>query len=229
MQTRTTMTGIAKRAAAVVAAGLVADGMRVGLGTGSTMRFVLEALAAGGVRFVGVPTSSATEATARRLGLALAELDGPLDLAIDGADEVERRTLRLVKGLGGALLREKIVAETSRRFVVVADASKLVDSLGTRTPVPVEVERFGHVETARRIASLSGAPVLRRGGDGAAFVTDGGHLVYDCFFGAIGDPFTLERRLRAIAGVIGTGLFLGAVEQAVIGAEDGSVEVLHGH
>ena len=224
------MTDLAKQAIAAPAASLVQDGMRVGLGTGSTMRFVLEALAAlvrdRGLRFTGIPTSQATATLAQQLGLTLAGLDGALDLAIDGADEIERGTLRLVKGLGGALLREKIVAESSRRFVVVAGDDKLVDRLGTRAKLPVEVEPFGHFALAPRLAATGCVPTLRRAADGEAFVTDGGHFVYDCAFGAIGDPFTLERRLRAMAGVIGTGLFLGPVEQALIGHADGSVSVL---
>jgi ribose 5-phosphate isomerase A len=162
---------------------------------------------------------------ARQSGLALTELDGVLDLAIDGADEVEIGTFRLIKGLGGALLREKIIAESSRRFVVVATADKLVERLGKHVPLPVEVSRFGELATARRLAALGAAALVRRGADGAAFITDGGNLIYDCGFGPIPDPFTLERRLRAIAGVLGTGLFLGPVEQALIGKDDGGVEV----
>ena len=223
------MTSVAKRAAGEAAAALVESGMVVGLGSGTTMRFAIEALAVRvreqGLRFVGVPTSVAAGALARQLGLALTELDGVLDLAIDGADEVEVGTFRLIKGLGGALLREKIVAESSRRFVAVATADKLVERLGKHVPVPVEVSRFGELATVRRLAALGAAPVLRRGADGAAFVTDGGNLIYDCGFGPIGDPSTLERRLRAIAGVLGTGLFLGPVEQALIGKDDGGVEV----
>jgi ribose 5-phosphate isomerase A len=166
---------------------------------------------------------------ARGLGLTLVELDGSLELAIDGADEVEHGTLHLIKGLGGALLREKVVAQASRRFVVVASPEKLVERLGMRTPVPVEVARFGHLATARRLAALGSVAKLRQGADGAPFVTDGGNLVYDCAFGGIGDPVSLERRLRAVAGVLGTGLFLGPVEQVLIGEDDGNVrQVRHG-
>jgi ribose 5-phosphate isomerase A len=227
------MTDVAKRAAAVAAAALVQSGMVVGLGSGSTMRFAIEALAAKlrdeGLRFVGVPTSVAVAASARALGISLTELDGPVDLAIDGADEIERGTMRLIKGLGGALLREKIVVESSRRFVVVANSEKLVERLGTRAPVPVEVTRFGHLATARRLAALGAEAALRRGADRAPFVTDGGNFVYDCGFGAIGDPFTLELGLRGVAGVLCTGLFLGAVEQAFVGMDDGTVQVQRGH
>lgn len=218
----------AKRAAGEAAALLVEDGMRVGLGTGSTMKHVVAALGQRGLRIVGVPTSVETETQARALGIALDEPNAtPIDLAIDGADEVEIGTLRLIKGLGGALLREKIVARSSRRFVIVADASKKVARLGDRAPLPVEVARYGHLSTAAGIAGLGGAPKLRMRADGTPFVTDGGNLVYDCAgFAPILDPFTLERALHAIAGVVETGLFLMRVEQVVIATESGAIEVL---
>lgn len=220
----------AKRAAGEAAALLVEDGMRVGLGTGSTMRHVVAALGRRALRIVGVPTSVETETQARALGIALDEPNSrPIDLAIDGADEVEIGTLRLIKGLGGALLREKIVAQTSRRFVIVADASKKVDRLGDRAPLPVEVVRYGHLATASRIGELGGAPILRMGAEGIPFVTDGGNLVYDCRgFAPILDPFTLQRALHAIAGVVETGLFLMRVEQAVIATESGAIETMTG-
>ncbi len=220
----------AKRAAAEAAAALVEDGMRVGLGSGSTVRHLVLALGARvreGLRIVAVPSSEATAALAREQGIPLVELDAALDLDIDGADEVETGTLRLIKGLGGALLREKIVAEASRRFVVVADTAKVVTVLGEKAPLPVEVVRFGHAATARRLAELGGAPVLRPGPDGAPFVTDGGNLIYDCAgFAPIRDPFTLQRQVRAIAGAVETGLFIDRAEQAIIGAADGSVSVM---
>jgi len=217
-----------KHAAGEAAAALVEDGMVVGLGTGTTMHHAVAALGLRKLRIVGVPTSRDTEALARQLGIALSEPgEVPIDLALDGADEVETGTLRLIKGHGGALLREKIVAEASRRFVVVADASKIVTRLGSLAPLPVEVEQFGHVATARRIAELGSKPVLRVGADGKPVLTDGGNFVLDCAgFAPILDPFTLERSLRAIAGVIGTGLFMTAVEQVLVGNDDGSVQVL---
>ena len=222
----------AKRAAAEAAARLVEDGMMVGLGSGSTVRYLIEALGRRvreeGLRVVGVPTSTETDALALTHGITLAEPDGtPVALAIDGADEVERGTLRLIKGLGGALLREKIVAEAASRFVVIADASKVVERLGERSPLPVEVVRFGHAATARRLADLGGRPVLRRVSGGAVFVSDGGNVIYDCAgFAPIRDPFTLQRDLRAIAGVVETGLFANHTECALIGTADGSVTVL---
>ena len=172
----------------------------------------------------GVATSVRTEEQARGLGIPLTDFASVtgLDLAIDGADEVEAGTLRLIKGLGGALLREKIVAEAARRFVVVADASKVVKRLGEHAPVPVEVARFGHEMTARRLSGLAGRPVLRRGADGAPFVTDNGNLIYDCHIGPIGESKSLDIALGSIAGVVGHGLFLEGVEQAIIGEPDES-------
>jgi ribose 5-phosphate isomerase A len=221
----------AKRAAAEAAAALVQDGMLVGLGSGSTAKHVVVALGRRvreGLRIVGIPTSTETAALALANGITLAELATErIDLTIDGADEVERGTLRLIKGLGGALLREKIIAESSRRFVVVADATKVVATLGERSPLPVEVVRFGQGATARRLAELGGRPLLRRDAGGQPFVTDGGNVIFDCAgFAPIRDPFTLQRELRAIAGVVETGLFIDRAEQALIGAPDGSVRVM---
>ncbi len=221
----------AKRAAGEAAAALVESGMTVGLGTGSTVRFLVEALGRRvreeGLRITGVPTSLATAAQATGLGIPLADPDGPLDLAIDGADEVERGTLRLIKGLGGALLREKIVAQLARRFVVVADSSKLVTRLGEHAPLPVEVTQFGLAATTRRVAEAGGRPVLRLTRDGKPLVTDGGNFILDCAgFAPIDDPFTLTRTLRAIAGVIETGLFLQIATEALIARPDGGIERL---
>ncbi len=222
----------AKRAAGEAAAALVETGMRVGLGTGSTAKFLVDALGRRmreeGFRIEGVPTSEATAEQARALGIPLGEPDGrTIDLAIDGADEIEEGTLRLIKGLGGALLREKIVQQSSRRFVVVGDPSKRVAVLGSHAPLPVEVVRYGRAATTLRIAALGGAPVLRAARDGAPFVTDGGNVILDCpGFAPIRDPFTLQRRLFAIAGVVETGLFLDCAEQAILGQDDGSVVVM---
>lgn len=220
----------AKQAAGEAAAALVEDGMLLGLGTGSTVRYVVEALGRRvreGLRITGVPTSVATATQATALGIELADPEHPIDLAIDGADEVERGTLRLIKGLGGALLREKIVAQLARRFVVVADSGKVVTVLGERAPLPVEVTRFGLAATTRRVGEAGGRPVLRSGKDGEAFVTDGGNLILDCAgFAPIADPFTLGRTLRAIAGVIETGLFLEIATEALIAHPDGRIETL---
>ncbi len=221
------MSDAGKRAAAEAAAALVQDGMRLGLGTGSTMMFVLDALAAriaaDGIEVVGVPTSERTAARARELGISLAELsDLPeLDLALDGADEVATGSLALIKGLGGALLREKIVVEAARRFVVVADDSKIVTRLGEHAPLPVEVVVFANRVTARRLAALGLRPELRTAG-AAPYKTDNGNLIYDCRgVDAIDDVAALERSVAGIAGVVETGLFLGRAEQAIIGTGDG--------
>ena len=220
----------ARQAAAAAAVALVEDGMRLGLGTGRTMELVLRVLAgriaAEGLRVTGIPTSEATASRARALGIVLVEPGAPCDLALDGADQIERGSLRLIKGGGGALLREKIVAESARRFVVVADAAKVVGRLGEGFALPVEVVKFGVEATARRLAALGGAPVVRRR-DGVAVTTDNGNLVLDCpGFAPIRDPFTLERSLRAVAGVVATGLFLLPVERVLVGHDDGTVEVL---
>ena len=226
---------IGKKAAAEAAVSLVEDGMTLGLGTGSTVAFALDALArriqAEGLRIRGVPTSEQTAARARALGIALTDLAAvpELDLAIDGADEVEEASLCLIKGHGGALLREKIVASSARRFVVIVDESKVVPRLGTRMSLPVEVVRFAHVATARRLERLAGPAVLRPGADGAPFITDNGNVIYDVQSrGPIADPAALERDLDAIVGVVESGLFTRGVERAIVGAADGAVRTLDG-
>lgn len=224
---------VAKQAAATAAASLVQTGMVVGLGTGTTAAFLLEALAAriqeGRLRITGVPTSQRTAAEAVRLGIPLTDLtaDIRVDLAIDGADEVEAGKLNLIKGLGGALLREKIVACAAQRFVVIADRSKCVERLGDHAPLPVEVVSYGHEVTARRLADLGGTPVLRRNSTGAPFVTDGGNLLYDCRgFAPIDDPLGLDTRLGTTVGVVETGLFTAIATEAYIGDVSGAVQIL---
>lgn len=218
-----------KRAAAEAAVALVASGMRLGLGTGSTAHLVVETLSRRvreeGLEVVCVPTSEATAEQARSLGIPLTELAAveALDLAIDGADEVERGSLALIKGLGGALLREKMIAQAARRFVIVVDPSKVVERLGTHVPLPVEVVRFAHEATARR---LPGRPVLRRAADGAPFVTDNGNHIYDLHLGAILDAPALDAALKTVAGVVEHGLFLHGVEQVIVGLPGGGVQVL---
>jgi len=223
----------AKRAAAEAAAVLVRDGMVLGLGTGTTAALWLEALArrvrAEGLRVVGVPTSHRTAADAVRLGIPLIDLTAEvrIDLAIDGADEIELGSLTLIKGLGGALLREKIVASAARRLVIIADGSKEVERLGQIAPVPVEVVSYGHEVTARRLGELGGKPVLRRDAAGAAFITDGGNILYDCAgFAPIRDPAALQARLDATVGVIESGLFVGLAAEALVGDSDGAVRIL---
>ena len=219
-----------KRAAAERAAEWIRDGMTLGLGTGSTVRHLLDVIAerraAGqwsGV--VGVPTSEDTAQRAGRLGIPLATLEQRprVDLTIDGADEVDPQ-LRLIKGLGAALLREKIVAAASRELVIVADESKVVDRLGTKAPLPVEVDPFGAAIQPDFLRSLGAEPVLRVR-DGSPVVTDGGNRIYDCRFpGGIADPEALEARLALRPGVIESGLFLGMATAVVI-AGAGGVQV----
>lgn len=215
-----------KRAAAARAVEEVADGMVVGLGSGSTAEIAVELLAARRPRIVGVPTSERTAQLARTLGLALASLDEhpQLDLVIDGADQVERGTLNLVKGLGGALLREKIVASAARRMIVMVDDSKLVDRLGGRTPVPVEIVAFGWRSTIGRLERMGLRPVVR-GGTGHPFVTDGGNHIADCAIAAIDDAARLDRELSGLVGVIETGLFIGLASRVIVAGGRG-VEVI---
>jgi len=218
-----------KKAAAEWAATLVEDGMVVGLGTGSTASLILEPLAARirqGLRIVGIPTSARTAEQARGLGIPLSTLadHARVDLTIDGADEVEIGTLNVIKGRGGALLREKIVASASARLGIRSDESKLVDRLG-RGAVPVEVVPFEWQSTARRIESLGASPALRLRPDGGAFVTEGGHYILDCAFGPISSAGSLDRELNGIVGVVEHGLFLGLADQVGVGRA-GGVEVL---
>ncbi len=210
------------------AAASVMSGMRVGLGTGSTvahfLRYLGARLARGELTGVaGVPTSVRTEATARRLGIPLGTLSelGPLDLTVDGADEVDPR-LNLVKGRGGALLREKMVAQASRRFIAVVDETKLVGRLGERAPVPVEAVPFEFDVHLAWLSAQGAEPKVRMNGGGGAYRTDNGNLIIDCrFSGGIGDPAALERKLARRAGLVESGLFLGMAEEVVVAGSDG--------
>ena len=220
-----------KRDAAERAVEAVEDGMVLGLGTGSTATLAIEALGRrvqGGLDVIGIPTSEATAALARRLGIKLTDFAShdTIDLTIDGADAVDRTTLHLIKGLGGALLREKIVASASRRMLVMVDESKLAAPFGGHCPVPVEITRFGWQSTERRLAALDGAPKLRHGPDGQPLITDGGNFILDCAFGAIADAAALEARIKALVGVIETGLFINLATEVIIAAP-GGVSVLH--
>lgn len=218
----------AKRAAGEAAAALVTSGMRLGLGTGSTAdeatRAIGRRLNAGALRdVVAVTTSRSTEALAAALGIrcaSLAEVPS-LDLAIDGADEVAPG-LDLIKGLGAALVREKIVAQAAERFVVVADASKRVDRLGRRAPLPIAVLPFAWQAHLAAIRDLGADPSLRLGADGEAIVTDDGLLIIDARFpDGIGDPPGIEAALRSRPGIVATGLFLGMADLALIAGPDG--------
>jgi ribose 5-phosphate isomerase A len=223
-----------KRAAAARAVSLVSAGMRLGLGTGSTAAHFVDLLAErarSGLDIICVPTSEATRLQAERQGLRLTTLDDVphLDLTVDGADEIDR-DLRLIKGGGGALLREKIVAHASARMIVIADRSKLVGELGA-FPLPIEVVPFGLAATRMAIEAeasrlgLAGTVALRKDAAGRPYLTDGGHYILDAAFGAIGDPVALSSRLGDIPGVVEHGLFLGLAQGAII-AGSGNLTIL---
>jgi ribose 5-phosphate isomerase A len=222
-----------KQMAARAAAAMVPDGAVVGLGSGSTAELMVQELAARvrqeGLRVRGVPTSERTRALAEGLGIPLLDLnDAPaLDLSIDGADEVTLPGLALVKGRGGALLREKLVATASRLRITIVDAAKLVTVLGEHHPLPVEVVPFGWAQTARRLAALGCQPVRRAaagedaGARSAPFLTDGAHYILDCATGPIADPAALAQAIKEQVGVVEHGLFVGMTERVVAGGPDG--------
>ena len=201
-----------KKQAGDAAAMLVEDGMVVGLGTGSTARFAISAIgrrvAEEGLRILGIPTSDRTaeQARAEKIPLTTFAEHTQIDLTIDGADEVLPGPLYLIKGHGGALLREKIVASASKRMAVVADDTKLVKRLGELVSVPVEVVPFGWQVTARKLEELGGTPTLRLGADQKPFVTDGGHYILNCAFGAMDDPKETAHHLDHVVGLVEHGL-----------------------
>ena len=220
-----------KKAAAEKAVEQVKSGMVLGLGTGSTARYAVEKIGqlwqAGHLKdIVGVPTSEGTATLARQYGLPLATLDEQptLDLVIDGADEVDPE-LNLIKGLGGALLREKMVVMAAERFVVVVDESKLVEKLGTHAPLPVEVVQFGWKTQGRWLEQLGCQPA-RRGGDEEPYVTDNCNYIIDCTFPyGIDDPAALSAVLRARIGLVEHGLFLRMASQVIVARAEG-VQIL---
>ncbi len=220
-----------KRQAAAMALTNVRPGMRLGLGTGSTARHFVDLLGekvAAGFDCICVPTSEVTARQALSLNIPLSDLEtlDRLDLTVDGADEIDP-DLNLIKGAGGALLREKIVAAASDAMVVIADDSKLVPALGPRFPLPIEVNRFGLGATQRAVADImarhgaQGPLRLRETAPGSPFVTDGGHLLLDAFFGRISQPEALSRDLLDIAGVVQHGLFLKMCKTAYVATPDG--------
>jgi ribose 5-phosphate isomerase A len=222
----------AKEAAGRAAAELVRDGMVVGLGTGSTVQHTLERLAervrAERLALRGVPTSLDTERKARALGIPLVGLDEveAIDLTLDGADEIDAR-FDMIKGGGGALLREKVVAALSRREVIVVDRTKVVARLGVRFALPVEVVPFARAAVARRIAALGAGWTLRMRTAEEVALTDNGNEILDCRFpGGIADTAALERTLDEIPGVVESGLFVGLAHALLIGGDDGRVEML---
>lgn len=210
------------------AAKLVESGMVVGLGSGSTALQFVAALGrrieTEGLRIVGVPTSEQTEAFARSVKIPLSTLSEytELDLDVDGADEIELGTLYLIKGHGGALLREKVVAAASKRMAVIGDESKLVERLGSRFSVPVEVIQFGWQVTQKRLAALGSKPLLRADkNSGKPFTTDGGNFIVDCDFGPMANPKEVAHHLDHVTGAVEHGLFLGFVWEAVVCGHNG--------
>jgi ribose 5-phosphate isomerase A len=202
------------------AAALVKDGDVVGLGTGSTAYFTVIALGErvkAGLKIVGIPTSVKTADLARTVGIPLTTLDEnpALDITIDGADELDAQ-LRLVKGGGGALLREKVVATASKKMVVIADSAKVVSVLG-KFPLPVEVVAFARAVVEKKIAALGGSPKLRAKADGSPYITDNGNQILDCSFGQIKDPPALALALSNTPGIVEHGLFIGIASVAFIG------------
>jgi ribose 5-phosphate isomerase A len=211
-------------------AALVPDNALLGLGSGTTAEAVIHALGervGQGCSFSGVPTSKRTAEVAGSLGIKLIELDAidRLDLGIDGADEISPE-LHLVKGRGGALLHEKLVALACDRFIIVAASEKLVDQLGTRLPLPVEVVPFGWKHTSEHLAEIGMKPVLRTSDEGLPFVSDGGHYILDCGTDPIGDPEWLAVALKLEPGVVDHGLFIGMATEAITIDQTGDIHVL---
>jgi ribose 5-phosphate isomerase A len=217
-----------KAAAGALAAASVSPGMKLGLGTGSTVAFFLDSLA-NRVRegelpgIIGVPTSIWTQERATQLGIPLGTLEevGSLDLTVDGADDVDS-ALELIKGLGGALLREKMVAQATDKLIIIVDESKLVQKLGARSPLPVEVVPFAWQSHLPHLTRLGAEPILRIGPEGSPVSTDNGNLILDCRFPhGIDDPPALEAELAGRAGVVESGLFLGMANEVLVGGAEG--------
>ena len=214
-----------KRAAAAAAVEQVADGMILGLGSGSTAQLAVEELGKRvhqGLRVIGVSTSEKTADQARQLGISLSTLaEYPkLDLTIDGADEAQPGPLSLIKGGGGNLLREKIIASASRRLTIVVDQTKVVEKLGAH-PLPIEVVPFGWQSTEQRLLALGAKPVLRTNAGGSTYLTDGGHYILDCSFGLIQKPEELAKALDDVVGVVEHGLFIGLASQVLVAGPEG--------
>lgn len=210
------------------AATFVTNGMIVGLGTGSTANYLLHALAGrvkNGLEFTGVPTSEQTQKLAEQLGIRVIDLNDAveIDIAIDGADEVSD-DLNLMKGGGGAMLKEKMVAYSARKFVVLADETKMVRQLG-KYPLPVEVVQFGWRKVQQQIGALGCKKVTLRERNGSVLVSDEGHYIIDCEFETISDPQSLNEKIRSIPGVVETGLFINIAESVLVGYRDGTTRL----
>ena len=216
----------AKQAAAYKAVAHIKNGMIVGLGTGSTAFWAIQYLAEKvqqGLRITAIATSAETEKIARECGIAVAELDtvDHIDIDIDGADELDGE-MNLIKGGGGALLREKIVAAASREFIVIADDSKRVEILG-KFPLPVEIVSFGWRHTAAKLVALGCHTSLRQR-DAKTFITDNGNYILDCHFSSIPDPSALEQQINNIPGVVESGLFVKMAGRVIVGYSDGTAK-----
>lgn len=214
-----------KEVAAREAVKYVEDGMVVGLGSGSTAKIAIKLLGEmveAGVNIVGIPTSKESEDLGRRAGILIGELKARsvVDITIDGADEVDP-DMNLVKGLGGALVREKIVAAATNLEIIVIDESKLVDFLGQKVPLPVEIVRFSHEATVHRVGQL-GCKCMLRMKHGERFVSDNGNYIVDCKFARIDDPMKLETEINLIPGVVDSGLFLGLADKVIVATKDGT-------
>jgi ribose 5-phosphate isomerase A len=213
-----------KRQAAIAALDDIREGMVVGLGTGSTANHFIRELGdrvKKGLRIVAIPTSAASEKLAQEVGVPLTSFEHfeHIDVTVDGADEVSSG-LDLIKGLGGALVREKIVAHASRRLVIVVDESKLVDKLGRKTPIPVEVIPFAVHSVRGQLLRWSGEPKIRQK-DGKPFVSDNGNLILDWYHGIIDQPQILEKQLKAITGVVDSGLFAQVTDSVIVATASG--------
>jgi ribose 5-phosphate isomerase A len=200
----------------------VEDGMSVGLGTGSTAKIAIDILGrmvASGLNIKGIPTSERSARQALDLKIPLTDLEETpqLDVTIDGADQVQVGSFSLIKGLGGALLREKIVAFATKCYLIVVDESKIVSGLGGKVPVPVEIVKFGWTVTAERLKRIGADPQLRKDQAGAPYISDGGNYIVDCRFDEIVDPPELEANIKKTLGVVDCGLFLGLSPTVIVG------------
>ncbi len=219
-----------KSRAALAAAALVRDGMIVGLGSGSTSALLVhwlgERIKREGLKFTAISTSDDTTRLAESLGISVQKLDTvpALDINLDGADEIDAR-FRMIKGRGGALLREKIVAFASNHRVTMITGEKQVEQLGSRCPVPVEVSSIGLKHTERRLRDFGCTTAVRLGSDGLSFTTDGGNHIVDCRFSSIDDPESLDFRLQSVPGVLETGLFIGLCDTLIVGTETGAERI----
>ncbi|MDR3615355.1 MAG: ribose-5-phosphate isomerase RpiA [Candidatus Obscuribacterales bacterium] len=218
----------AKTFAAIKAVSYIENGMKVGLGTGSTAKIAIDIIGqrvAEGLKIVGIPTSERSHRQALDLSIPLTTFEETphLDVTIDGADQVQVQTLAIIKGLGGALVREKIVAFASSRYLIVIDDSKVVQKLGNKVPVPVEVVQFGWSATVAHLKKLTGDIKMRKAENADGFyVTDGGNYIADCFFSDIADPKSMESSIKNIVGVVDCGLFLGLDPIVIIGSASGA-------